>query len=165
MMDAVTYPDEEVAGVVEREFVPLRVDYLSESGMLRRFNVFWTPTVVLADKGGIERFRVTGYLPPDVFPAYLLFGRAKHAWETHKYQRAAELFDEVAKMYRESSLAPESVYLKGVSRRKATGDDAWLDRAADELETLYPDSDWALRTAPWREQPAGEPLEGGGEAD
>ncbi len=163
MMDAVTYPDRRVAEAVFQEFVPIRVDYEAESGMLRKYNVFWAPTVVFADSGGVERYRITGYLPPDVFIAYLLFGRAKLNWETHNYELAAELFDEVVKRFETSSLVPQSMYLRGVCRDKATEDETILARTAEEMERLYPDSDWTLRTIPWRQE--GESAaEAGGDA-
>jgi predicted nucleotidyltransferase len=48
-------------------------------------------------------------------------------------------------------LAPEAVYFRSVARRKATNDSSHLDVAVEELDRLYPDSEWALRTLPWKD--------------
>ncbi len=149
MMGAVTYPSEEVARYVSQNFVPWRIPYDSASKLLRRYNVVWTPSVVFADRKAAEHYRVTGFLPPEIFMAYLSFGRARVAFGSHNYPEAAELFDAVARDYPASALAPEAIYFRAVSRRKATDDDSHLDVAASELTELYPDSDWALRARPW----------------
>jgi Thioredoxin-like domain len=151
-MGTVTYPSEDVAGYVSQNFVPWRIPFDSASKLLRRYNVVWTPTVIFADRKATEHFRVTGYLPPEVFMAYLAFGRARVAFGSHNYPEAAELFDAVARDFPASSLAPEAIYFRAVSRRKATDDEAHLDQAAAQLAERYPESDWSLRIRPWVEE-------------
>ncbi len=149
-MGAVTYPSEKIARYISGNFVPWKVSYDTESRLLRRYNVFWTPTVIFADRKGIEHARVTGYLPPDTFLTYLGMGRARVALAVHNYSEAGELFDALARDFPGSVLAPEAVYFRGIARQKATEEDAHLDAALADLERDYPDSEWLLRASPWR---------------
>jgi hypothetical protein len=149
LLGAVTYSNEKVVKYISGNFVPWKVSYDSESRLLRRYNVVWTPVVIFADEKGVERDRITGYLPPEPFLTYLAMGRARVALAVHNYPEAGELFDAVALDYPLSPLAPEAIYFRGISRQKATGDDAHLDQAVAELMRLYPDSEWLLRARPW----------------
>ena len=151
LMDTVTYPNESIATLIAESFVPWRIDFRRETKLLRKFNVVWTPTNLFIDSREREHYRLTGYLPPDVFESYLAMGRAKVAFGAHNYSEAAELFDSIARDYPTNIMAPEAVYFRGVSRQKATGEDAHLDEAAADLKQLYPDSDYVLRTRPWLE--------------
>lgn len=151
-MGTVTYSSEKIARYISGNFVPWRVDYDTESVQLRRYNVFWTPTVIFADGKGNERARITGYLPPDTFIIYLLMGSAKVALAGHNYSEAAELFDGVAGEFPGSALAPEAVYFRGIARQKATADDGHLDAAVADLERLYPESEWLVRAGPWKDE-------------
>lgn len=151
MMGTVTYPSERVTRYVSDNFIPFRVDFDNESALLRKYNIFWTPTILFTDQDGNERHRITGFLPPLVFLSHLAMGNAFVAFWGHYYSHAAELFDAVAGDFPGSMLAPEAVYFRSVARRKATNDDSHLDVAVKELEHLYPDSEWALRALPWKD--------------
>jgi hypothetical protein len=151
-MGTVTYPHEKVAEYISGHFAPWKVSYDTASRLLRRYNVVWTPTIIFADRKGTEHFRLTGFLPPEVFITYLAMGRAGVAWGSHNYPEAAELFDAVARDFPDSPLAPEAVYYRGVARVKATDDDAHLDQVVADLQRLYPDSEWLLRARPWLEE-------------
>lgn len=151
-MGAVTYPGEKVSDYVSDYFVPWRIPFDTANNLLRRYNVVWTPTTIFADRKGNERYRVVGYLPPEVFIAYLAMGNAETAFGSHNYPEAAVLFDTVASDHPESCLAPEAIYYRAVCRTKATGDDAHLDEAVADLKRLFPNSDWLLRTRPWLDE-------------
>ena len=149
MMGAVTYPNSKVVSYVSDNLVPWKVSFDTEGRLLRRYNVFWTPTIILADAKGNERYRITGFLPPETFVACIALGRAYAAFWRHHYSRAAELFDAVADEYPRLAVAPEAIYFRGVSRRKATMDDVHLDESTEQLLVLYPESEWAQRAKPW----------------
>lgn len=148
-MDTVTYPNEKVAEFISSSFVPWKIDYRRESRFLRKFNVVWTPTSLFIDRHERVHYRLTGYLPPEVFLTYLEFARAKVAFGSHNYPLAAELFDALSREYPDAPMAPESVYFRGVARQKATGGDVHLEEAAADLARRYPESDYVLRAEPW----------------
>lgn len=148
MMDAVTYPAEEVAGYIDEYFVAWRVNRETETRLLQRFHVNWTPTLVYLDHKGVEHYRTVGYLPPDVMLIYMKLVRAKTFFKTSKYAEAAQLFDAPARERPESEHAPEAIFFRGVALEKATDDSSHLEKTAEELQKRFPDSEWALRTLP-----------------
>lgn len=148
-MDAVTYPTKYVKDYITENFVPWRVNYDTETALLRKFNVNWTPTLIFMDSKGAEHYRLQGFLPPETFMVHLVLGSARIAFETHRYAEAAELFDRIVKDYPGSEQVPMAIYFRGVSKRKLTKDDSFLDEAAEELKNSFPDSEWTMRTEPW----------------
>lgn len=149
MMGTVTYPDPSVIGYINRLFVPWQVNYGEASSLLRRFNVFWTPQALILDEHGREFFRVIGYLPPEVFLAYLSAGLAHMAFALHQYREAAAGFDAVVRDFPHTCKAPEAVYYRAICLHKTDDREDYLGQAADILERDYDDSDWALRAEPW----------------
>jgi hypothetical protein len=148
-MDAVTYPADYVTDYIDENYVPWRANYDTETLLLRRFIVNWTPTLVFLDQKGKEHYRLMGYLPPEAFIAHLILAQAKIAFETSRYREAAELFDKIAKEYPDSEQIPQAIYFRAAARKKATKDDSYLDEGAEELKRLFPDSEWTMRTKAW----------------
>ena len=148
-MDAVTYPTDYVTDYIVDNFIARRANYDTETALLRKFNVKWTPTLAFLDRKGNEHYRLIGFLPPEAFIVHLILARAKIAFETSKYPEAAELFDRIVKDYPESEQVPQAIYFRGVSRTKLTKDDSYLDEAAKELKRAFPESEWTMRTDPW----------------
>ena len=148
-MDAVTYPTEYVTDYIVENFVAWRADFNTETALLRRFIVNWTPAFVFLDKNGREHYRLLGFLPPEAFIVHLMLAQAKIAFETSGYAEAAELFDRIVNEHPGSEQVPQAIYFRGVSRRKLTKDDSYLDEAAEELERAFPESEWTMRTNPW----------------
>jgi len=145
----VTYPKQEIADYVNENFVAWRVNYNTETRLLRRFIVFWTPTLIFLDPKGNEHYRLLGFLPPDLFVIHLIYARAMIAFTSRKYEQSAELFETIANDYPHSEEAPQAVYFRGVARYKATEDDAYLDETASELSERFPGSEWAMRASIW----------------
>jgi hypothetical protein len=148
-MDAVTYPTEYVTDYIVENFAAWRADFNTETALLRRFIVNWTPALVSLDKNGREHYRLLGFLPPEAFIVHLMLGQAKIAFETSGYTEAAELFDRIVNEHPESEQVPQAIYFHGVSRWKLTKDDSYLDEAAEELKRAFPESEWTMRTNPW----------------
>jgi hypothetical protein len=148
-MDAVTYPTDYVTYYIVENFIAWRANYNTETALLRKFNVNWTPTLAFLDKEGAEHYRILGFLPPEAFIVHLILGQAKIAFETHRYKEAGELLDRIVEEHPESEQVPQAIYFRGVSRAKLTKDDSHLDEAADVLKKSFPDSEWTMRTNPW----------------
>jgi len=148
-MDTVTYPTEYVTDYIVENFVAWRADFNTETALLRKFIVNWTPAFVFLDRNGREHYRLLGFLPPEAFIVHLMLAQAKIAFETSGYAEAAELFDRIVNEHPGSEQVPQAIYFRGVSRRKLTKDDSYLDEAAEELERAFPESEWTMRTNPW----------------
>ena len=114
-----------------------------------RFDVPWTPTVLILDSNGVERHRIEGYLPNDEFRAQLEMGLARVAFMNKKWADAERRYGEVLDRYPNSKTAPEALYWKGVSHYKATNDHTVLGELPGQFEQKYPESVWALKTAAW----------------
>ena len=109
----------------------------------------WTPTVLILDANGVERYRNEGYLPKDEFRAQLELGLAAAAFTNKHWADAEARYAAVLDRYPNSKAAPEALYWKGVSHYKATNDHTVLGELATQLPQRYPDSIWALKTAAW----------------
>ncbi|MGH9455295.1 MAG: tetratricopeptide repeat protein, partial [Terriglobia bacterium] len=114
-----------------------------------RFKAEWTPTAIIAEPDGTERYRFSGFLPADDFLAQLRLGLAKAAFSRGDYDAAARAFRALAAAYPRSESAPEAVYWAGVSDYKATGKPDPLQEAGKQLQAKYPESSWAKKGSVW----------------
>jgi TolA-binding protein len=111
--------------------------------------VQWTPTIIIADSSGTERYRFEGYLPVEEFLPQLEFGLGKAAFANSNWKEAGQRFRDVAEHYPESDVAPEALYWAGVSKYKETGDAGALAETAAALQSRYADSVWAKKASVW----------------
>lgn len=150
-MEAVTLPEQEVVELITRRFVPWKVDYDTESELLRRYQVHVVPSVIFADEKGREHYRSVGYLPPRLFLSQLEMGGAKVAFGRKRYELAGDLFDAVARSFHDCSVSPEAIYYRGVARDKLTGDHSNRKASARQLQERCPQSEWTARASVWLE--------------
>jgi TolA-binding protein len=111
--------------------------------------VNWTPTVLILDANGKERFRIDGYLPKDEFRAHLELGLARVAFMSKDWTNAEQRYAAVLERYPQSKAAPEALYWKGVSHYKTTNDHTVLGQLPEMFREQYPESVWAVKTAAW----------------
>ena len=129
--------------------MPLESHIKEHPAYFHRFDALWTPSVIILDSNGKERFRIEGYLPKDEFRAQLELALARVAFMSKKWADAERRYGEVLERYPQSKAAPEALYWKGVSHYKATNDHTVLGELPGQFEEKYPDSAWALKTAAW----------------
>lgn len=114
-----------------------------------RFGAQWTPTVIVAEPNGTERYRFEGYLPPEDFMANLALGLAKAAFARGEWAQAERGFRTVLERHAESDVAPEALYWAGVSRYKGTSDAAALQETGKAFQERYQASSWAKKASVW----------------
>ncbi len=129
--------------------MPLEAHIKEHPVYFHRFDSVWTPTVLILDSNGVERFRLEGYLPKDEFRAWLELGLARVAFMSKNFAEAERRYAEVLEKYPESQSAPEALYWKGVSHYKATNDHTILGELPGLFQEKYPDSVWAQKTIAW----------------
>ncbi len=129
--------------------MPLEAHIKEHPAYFHRFDTAWTPTVVILDLKGVERYRIEGYLPKDEFRAQLEMGLARLAFMSKDWSAAEDLYTAVLGRYPNSKAAPEALYWKGVSRYKATNDHTVLGQLREQFQQQYPDSIWALKASTW----------------
>ena len=144
-------PDREVSKFITDSYVPLmyEVSEPASKDLMKRYEVQWTPTFVVADAKGDTVYRWEGYLPADDFKAQMLMSEAKMAFKAENFGRAEKCYGAVAEKYPKSDIAPEAVYYLGVSRYKKTEDPTHLKNANEELKRKYPDSAWTKKASVW----------------
>jgi outer membrane protein assembly factor BamD (BamD/ComL family) len=109
----------------------------------------WTPTQILLDPSGVERFRIEGFLPADDFVAQLELGLGRIAFENQEFVEAERDFQHVCSDFPRSSAAAEACYWAGVLRYKVNHEPDALKRTARLLEERYPDSEWTKKALVW----------------
>jgi thioredoxin-related protein len=147
-MGAVTYPDAGVAGFIEDRLIPVQLLYNAEP-YASKYNIKWTPSILVLDESGKEHHRIVGFLPPEDFVPHLLLGIAKSSFDKDELDKASSDIDTVVLTYPGSTAAPEATYLRGVIEYKKTHQAEALKRALEELKREYPSSEWAKRAAPY----------------
>lgn len=131
--------------------MPLAAHIKEHPVYFHRFDSVWTPTVLILDSKGVERFRLEGYLPKEEFRAQLELGLARVAFMNKRWAEAEQRYSDVLARYPNTKAAPEALYWKGVSRYKATNDHTVLGELPAQYQQKYPDSIWALKTRAWTE--------------
>lgn len=132
--------DPRVEAAIRERFVPLRLELKRDRAAVRRFNLFWTPTLYFLDHTGTVRAESVGYLPPDELLALLDYGEAHVVLRRGRFERAAALFDRIAANHPDSGFAPDALYWAANVRYLMTNDTAELDARRAELRRRYPDS-------------------------
>jgi len=129
--------------------VPLEAHIKEHPVYFHRFDALWTPSVIILDWKGNERFRMEGYLPKDEFRAQLELGLARVAFMNKNWAEAERRYAAVLDRYPDSKAAPDAFYWKGVSHYKATNDHTILGELPGIFQEKYPDSIWAQKTIAW----------------
>jgi TolA-binding protein len=147
------YSDPKVIDFITRHFVPVRV-HVKENGadfkrLGERFNAQWTPTTLVVDGSGTERYRIEGFLPVQDFLSQLALGMARAAFARNDYANAERLYREVVDRFPDSEAAPEAQYWTGVSKYRATNDPSALEATRDAFRQRYQNSAWAKKASVW----------------
>src|SRR5262249_52961147 len=142
-----------VAGFVDEHFVPVRVHVHDQAEQFKRlgsrFSAQWTPTILIVDEGGEERFRIEGFLPADDFVAQLKLGLGHAAFARSDFAEAERLFREIVEAHPNTDAAPEAIYWAGVAKYKATGNPAALAETDKQFQDRYQDTSWATKASVW----------------
>ncbi len=110
-----TYPDHRVKSAIRNRIIPVRPHLLEDRQWTRPFQVFWTPKILIGDRGGKIRYCSVNSLPPDEYLDILDIGEAMVAMRWREYDTSvARLFD-VEKRRPEGPFSAE-VLLEGFTR-------------------------------------------------
>ena len=148
-MGAVTYPNEGVAKFVDLNFVPVQVE-TSNKDLVGKYNVSWTPAILVLDSDGKEHYRSVGFLQPDVFIATFELGKARYYLDLEQFAEARALLEELIERCPVPEVLPEAIYFHGVATYKQTHDVKPLKKAYETLSAKYPQSEWAKRAEPYK---------------
>jgi TolA-binding protein len=147
------YPDPRVARYISEHLEPVRVHVRDQKDeykrLSERYNVQWTPTILILDSEGQERHRIEGFLPVDDFLPQLALGLAKSAFQRGDYVDAERRDREIVERFPSSDAAAEALYWAGVSKYKASGDAGALRATAAAFRERYQNTPWAKKASVW----------------
>lgn len=152
-MNTGPYSDDKVQKYLQEEFIPLKSQCFwdKRTDLMKKFNIKWTPTLIILDEDGKEHDRLVGFVPSEDFLAHLALGKGKISFDRDRYAEAIALFRTVEERYPQAGAAPEAIYLLGVAEYWKTHDPLPLRKAYDTLTGRYPQSEWARRARPYSE--------------
>jgi hypothetical protein len=148
-LEAESYSDQEIANFINQTFVPLESHIKEHPAYFKRFEAVWTPTILVMDSQGVERYRIEGYLPKNWFRARLEMGLARVQFMHKKFADAEKIYAAIIEQHADTGVVPEAIYWRGVCHYKATNDHTVLTEVAKELAEKYPDDESTLKSVPW----------------
>ena len=138
-----------MATFINNNFIPVRLHVKKHPEAMPRFNVDWTPTVLIVDSDGKELYRIEGYLPADEFLGQLQLGFGHAQFTKKNFADAERQFRDVVEKLSGTEAAAEAMYWAGVSRYKATNDASALKATAQAFKDRYQNSIWAKKASIW----------------
>ena len=143
------YPDSLVSELISRQFVAVRIHIKEQPTMWKRFNIRWTPTVLILAPDGTEAYRIEGFLPRDEFLAQLHLGLGFMAVNQKSWQPAREEFESVVANFPNTDAAPEALYWAGVAKYSDSHDASELKALGKQFKERYTNTSWAKRASIW----------------
>ena len=145
-LDEVTFSDPLVAAQVQDRFIPLKVHLMKDRAFTREHQVWWTPTLMIADHSGLVRYTSVNYLPPAETLDVLDIGEGLAAMRWMGYEQAIELFREVEERRPDGPMTAEAMYWRGMAEYFRDGKRSASSRAVwSQISERFPDSIWAKR--------------------
>lgn len=111
-MDAVTYPDPATVRFVTDSLIAMRIDISSDYDLPKRYQIKYTPTVIVADGEGREHYRTVGFLRPDEFIPAMLLGMARADFNNNRFKNALSHLERILANYSGSQVAGEAGLLR-----------------------------------------------------
>jgi hypothetical protein len=154
-MNTGPYSDEKVQEYIEKEFVPVKSQCFwdKRTELMKKFDVAWTPTLIVHDATGKEHHRIVGFVPVNDFLAHLKLGKAKMFFNRFRFAEALDHFTAVIEQHPDAGAVPEAIFFQGVASYWKSHDPKGLRRAYDTLAARFPQSEWARRAQPYKQIP------------
>ena len=141
-----TYPNPAVSAAIRERFIPLRLHLHHDRAVVRPLGVFWTPTILFADRSGKVRYQSVNFLPPLEFLGILDIGEALTRMRWREYDTAIARLSDAERRDPDGPLAPEALYWLGTAAYFQAGNDSRASKAIwRDLVARFPDSIWAKR--------------------
>lgn len=138
-----------MAKFISLNFVPVQLQS-SNTAMMQKFAVSWTPTLIVLDADGREHYRAVGFFTPDDLIATFMAAKGRWALDTDQLADARALFEEVISCYPDKDAAAEALFFLGVAKYKMSHDPKPLRETYDELKAKFPLSTWTKQADHYR---------------
>lgn len=145
-LEEVTFADHTVATAIGERFVALKLDLFADREFTRQHQIFWTPTILIADHSGKVRYTNVNYVPPAELLDVLDIGEGMVAMRWKEFDRAIDRFLDVENRRPEGPMTAEAIYWRGMAAYFRDGkSSASAKQVWEEIKQRFPDSIWALR--------------------
>lgn len=145
-LEDVTFADDNVATAISQRFVALRLDLFADREFTRQHQIFWTPTILIADHSGKVRYTNVNFVPPSEMLDVLDIGEGMVAMRWKESERSIARFQAVEDRRPEGPMTAEAIYWRGMAtyfrdgKKPASAKQVWAT-----IQQRFPDSIWALR--------------------
>lgn len=141
-----TFRDPAVVDQILERFIPVRIHLFNDRAIAREWQVFWTPTVLFADRSGKVRYRSVNYLPAGDFLDVMDIGEALSAMRWRDYETSIGRLRDVETRHPDGAFTPEAIYWRGMAEYFRDGNNGeTAKRVWAEIRERFPDSEWAKR--------------------
>lgn len=141
-----TFTDPEVVRAVADRFIPVSLHLFKDRAIVRDWGLFWTPTVLFADRTGRIRYESVNYVPPDVMLDVLDIGEARVAMRWKQMETAIARLHDIEVRHPDGPLTAEAIYWRGMAEYFRDGNDPASAKAVwAGIKERFPDSMWAQR--------------------
>lgn len=138
-----------MAKFLSLNFVPVQLQS-SNTAMMQKFSVSWTPTLIVLDAEGREHYRAVGFFTPEDMIATFMAAKGRWALDTDQLADARALFEEVISSYPDKDAAAEALFFLGVAKYKLSHDPKPLRETYDQLTARFPQSMWTKQADHYR---------------
>ena len=138
-----------MAKFLSLNFVPVQLQS-SNTAMMQKFAVSWTPTLIVLDADGREHYRSVGFFTPEDMIATFMAAKGRWALDTDQLAEARALFEEVISLYPDKDAAAEALFFLGVAKYKMSHDPKPLRETYDQLKARFPQSMWTKQADHYR---------------
>ena len=138
-----------MAKFLSLNFVPVQLQS-SNTAMMQKFSVSWTPTLIVLDADGREHYRAVGFFTPEDMMATFMAAKGRWALDTDQLAEARALFEEVISCYPDKDAAAEALFFLGVAKYKMSHDPKPLRETYDQLKARFPQSTWTKQADHYR---------------
>lgn len=141
-----TLADPMVTAQIAERFIPVKLHLIEDRAVTRPWQVFWTPTVLFADRSGKIRYTSVNFLPAPEFLDVMDIGEALVAMRWRDYDTCLARLKAVEDRHPDGPLTAEAMYWRGMAEYFKEGNNpAASSRVWDEIRERFPDSIWAKR--------------------
>ncbi len=145
-LDSDTFADPAVQDAISSRFIPVKLHLFKDRAVVREWGLFWTPTVLFADRTGKVRYESVNYVPGDVMLDVLDIGEARVAMRWKEMDAAIALLEEVEQRHPDGPMTAEAIYWRGMAEYFRDGNSpASSKRVWASITEKFPDSIWARR--------------------
>lgn len=141
-----TFVDTQVVAEISRRFIPIKLHLFHDRAVVRDWGLFWTPTVLFADRSGKIRYESVNYVPAEVMLDILDIGEARVAMRWKEMDTAIQRLRDVELRHPDGPMTAEAIYWRGMAEYFRDGNaPAAAKHVWAEIGERFPDSIWAKR--------------------